>query len=352
MNNRFACLKYAALALLLAAVLAAALFAAANRTKQIYLYGEVHSAEIMLEKEFQLWDSYYHKAGMRDLFIEMPYYTAEFLNLWMQSDNDDILNQLFKDLEGTAAYFEATEKFYRKIKESCPETVFHGTDVGHQYASTGKRFLEYLQSEGLEGSESYALAQQAIEQGRYYYEYSDDLYRENTMTENFIREFDSLGGASVMGIYGSAHTGLEALDHTNSIPCMANQLKEHYGAIVHAENLRSLVLDMPPVKTGKISVNHKEYDAISFGKINTSSFSSEYLYREFWRLEHAYDDFKHSPCTGDVLPYSNYPMAVEEGQVFVIEYTKADHSTVRKYYRSDGNTWENALITQEFAIEE
>ena len=34
------------------------------------------------------------------------------------------------------------------------------------------------------------------------------------MVENFTREFDKLSGESIMGIYGAAHTGLEAMDYT------------------------------------------------------------------------------------------------------------------------------------------
>lgn len=39
----------------------------------------------------------------------------------------------------------------------------------------------------------------------------------------------------------------------------------------------------------------------------------------------------------DVLPYNNYPMLIETGQVFIIDYTKKDGSIERMYYRSDGN---------------
>ena len=36
---------------------------------------------------------------------------------------------------------------------------------------------------------------------------SDDIYRENKMTENFIRAFDALDGKKIMGIYGASHRG-------------------------------------------------------------------------------------------------------------------------------------------------
>ncbi len=318
---------------------------------QIFLYGEEHGVESILEKELQLWKEYYHEEGMRHLFVELPYYTAEFLNLWMQSESDEILNELYQDWNGAAIHSEEVKKFYQEIKASCPETVFHGTDVGHQYNTTGKRYLEYLKANGEEKSERYRLAQEAIEQGKYYYVNADSIYRENIMTENFRREFDKLNGEDVMGIYGLAHTNLEAMDYlTHTVPCMANQLKEHYGALIHSEDLTLIARDIEPIKVEKMQIGDKVYEASYFGKVDLSAFSIEYKYREFWRLENAYDDFKNQATTGNVLPYNNYPMIVEEGQVFVIDYTKADDSVFRQYYRSDGNTWEGFPTTEEFEM--
>lgn len=110
----------------------------------IYLYGEQHGVAKIYNKEFELWYEYYHDKNMRHLFIEMPYYTAEFLNLWMQSDDDNIFEEIYMDWEGTATYNPYVKDFYKRIKDECPETVFHGTDEGHQYDSTGKRFLKNL----------------------------------------------------------------------------------------------------------------------------------------------------------------------------------------------------------------
>ena len=313
----------------------------------IYLYGEEHASEVILEEEFELWNTYYHDNGMRDLFIELPYYSAEFLNLWMKSDNDDILEQLYRDWEGTAIHSQVVLDFYKQIKSECPETVFHGTDVGHQYQSTGERYLAYLQETGQSSSsEQYQLA---IEQGQHYYQYSDDVYRENTMTENFIREFDRLNGVDVMGIYGAAHIGIDALDYTtNTIPCMANQLHERYGDAVHAEDL-TLVHDAYTVDT--VQIGEKEYSASYFGKTDLSAILPDYQCREFWRLENAYDDFKDCPTTGNVLPYDNYPMEIDVGQIFMIKYTKADGSVITEYHRSDGHAWRGELATEEFSIE-
>lgn len=212
-------------------------FTATQSLRYIYLYGEEHGIEEILDKEFELWCDYYNNHNMRHLFIELSYFTAEFLNIWMQSDNDDILDNIYHDWKDTAAHNPHVLEFYKNIKDKCPETIFHGTDVGHQFYSTGKRFLEYLETNDLKNSEVYTLAQEAIEQGRYYYDYEDDIYRENKMTENFIREFDKLDNESIMGIYGAAHTGLDAKDFTNSVPCMAAQLKKTYNDIIRSQDL-------------------------------------------------------------------------------------------------------------------
>jgi len=204
---------------------------------QIFLYGEKHGVDEVIEREFEIWHDHYHNDGMRHLFLELPYYTAEFLNIWMQENNDDILDALYKDWDGTASHVPTIKNFYIKIKAECPETIFHGTDLGHQFFSTGERFLAYLEQNDLQDSRQYLIAQEVIEQGQHFYESSDDVYRENKMTENFIREFDSLDGEKVMGIYGASHTGLNNLDYTRKVPCMANQLKQYYGDIIYSENL-------------------------------------------------------------------------------------------------------------------
>lgn len=320
-------------------------------TGKIYLYGEQHGVEKILEKELELWNNNYNTQNMRHLFVEYPYYTAEFLNLWMQSDSDDILDELYKDWEGTASYNPYIKEFYKKIKSECPETIFHGTDVGHQYNTTGQRFLKYLEENNLQGTEMYLLTQDAIEQGNYYYKHSDDAYRENKMVENFIRECDRLGCEDIMGIYGGAHTDFDAMGYmTDSVPCMANQLKKYYGDSIYSEDLSWLVKDIEPIRVDEFTINHKNYKAYYFGKQDLTGFK-DYTYREFWRLENAYGDFQYKKKTGDVLPYDNYPMLVETKQVYVIDVTKKDGSVNRIYYRSDGYVWNGLETTEEFTID-
>ncbi|WP_187355518.1 hypothetical protein ['Paenibacillus yunnanensis' Narsing Rao et al. 2020] len=309
----------------------------------IYLYGEAHGVSKILDKEYELWSDYYHNEGMRHLFVELPYFTAEYLNLWMQSDNDDILEEIYEDWEGTLSQNPYIKAFYKKIKSECPETIFHGTDVGHQHDTTGSRFLSYLGTHDLTESEEYTLTKESINQGRYFYIKDDGVYRENKMTENFIREFEKLAGESVMGIYGSAHTALDGLDYdTQSIPCMANQLKEHYGDNLYSEDLSWMIKDIEPSRVDSITLQGKEYPASYFGKQDLTGFK-DYAYREFWRLEGAYEDVKELPLVDNFLPYSEYPMLIDTGQVFMLSYTRIDGSVEREYHLSNGKVWEEGM---------
>ena len=182
-------------------------------TSQIYLYGEEHSQQRILDEELEIWGGYYAR-GMRDLFVEFPYFDAQFLNLWMKADDDELLNLQFQDWQGTQGGTEVMKNFLKQIKERYPETVFHGTDVGHTWKSTGARYLAYLEANGQNDTAEYQRVLENIEQGKTYYATrqtdSDaaDAYRENKMVENFERSYQELEAerrADIMGIYGAAH---------------------------------------------------------------------------------------------------------------------------------------------------
>ena len=208
-----------------------------NENTTIMLYGEVHGEEVYYDAEFSLWKKYYDD-GWRNLFVELPYYSAEFLNLCMKEDSDEIIDELYADIQGTPGGNEYFLKFFYRIKTECPETIFHGTDVGHQFETTGSRYLAYLTQQGLTDSENYRLAQECIRQGKeYYYKDATDRdgaseVREAYMTSNFIAAYERCGG-KVMGIYGSYHTELFNPQR------MAGQLREIYGDDISSVNLGS-----------------------------------------------------------------------------------------------------------------
>ncbi len=285
--------------------------------------------------------------------MELPYYSAQYLNQWMQAENDEILLELFADWEGTASYTEDCLVFLRTIKETCPETVFHGFDVGHQYNITGQRFLSELEAAGKTDSEEYRLALDNAEQGAYYYSTASSSispYREMKMTENFIREYERLNGEAIMGICGSAHIQESLQTEHGPMDSMGFRLKEHYGDALQTEDLSELAKDIPPIRTEPLTAAGKEYEASFFGTQDLTGFLPGYISRDFWRLENAYEDFMKFSKTGQVLPYSNYPMLVETGQVFLVDYTKTDGSAEQHYYRSDGGMWNGEACTEELLV--
>lgn len=91
---------------------------------QIYLYGEQHGVDKIIEKEFELWVDYYHNENMRHLFMEKSYYTAEFLNIWMRADNDEILDAVYNDWKGSPAYNPSIKEFYKLIDKSVLRQFF------------------------------------------------------------------------------------------------------------------------------------------------------------------------------------------------------------------------------------
>lgn len=205
----------------------------------IYLYGETHGVPAILDKELELWQDYYAQ-GVRHLFVEQPWYTAEFLNLWMQAEDDTLLDAVYDDWAGTLSHNPDIKAFYQAIKETCPETVFHGIDVGHQSDTTGARYLETLRDAGEENSAAYRAAEACIRQGEAYYGNmgpEGEAYRENTMYENFRAAYEEVEGAPVMAICGSMHTDPDAVEPDSGVPTMAAQLAAAYGDALHTAAL-------------------------------------------------------------------------------------------------------------------
>ena len=311
---------------------------------QIFLIGEDHGLESYYQKEFEIWSIYYNEYGLRDLFREEAYYTSEYLNLWMHADNDDILNELSQDWGGMSAAVQVELDFLKRVKAECPETVFHGTDVGHQFNSTGDRFLDYLTSTGQTDSESYRLTQECMEQGRIFYgdlsdgQDDDWAYRENRMVENFIRELEKTDGAGVMGIYGAAHTYMAADVNYGSqkVPSMARQLRDLFAGFYTDDPYTGEPAQGD--QTEPITIGEKTYTARYLGKAELGENFPEYQYREFWLLEDPSADFRDKPRHSDqydALPCDNYPGSITPGQVFVIDYTRTDGSVERVFQRYD-----------------
>lgn len=351
MNNT---MKRAGAALLAAVLLSGAVFVNSlwegpllpEGTGQTYLYGELHFSEAIHAREFELWSECYHQRGMRHLFLELSYFDAQWLNLWMQADSDELLDEYIQDIVELRQAansplppeaYELEREFYKRIKEDCPDTVFHGTDVGHGQWSFGERYLKYLEDARQVDTEPYRLTKENMEQGKYFYESvpgGNHTYREEKMVENFIRERDKLGNADIMGIYGAGHVepGGLTIWAKEYGPNMASRLLERYGEDVHCEEVRDSV---EPLGTETMTLAGKDYTAQCFGKCYIPTPSGD-AYMEYWRLEDAYEDFRYAQPTFEFV-YADryYPMAVEAGQIFVVD--QAWEGTVeRSYYRCTG----------------
>lgn len=316
----------------------------------IYLYGEYHGEEIILNRELELWGEYYDE-GMRHLFIELPFYTAEYLNVWMQETGDETFDLLYKAWEGTQTHNDYVRAFYKGIKDNYPETIFHGTDVGHQYHSTGISYLDYLRRQGLEDSEAYLRTKAVIKQGKNYYSDNDDAYRENMMVENFVYAFDQLNGESIMGIYGGAHTGIDEMSYYGGVESMANQLNDIYPSLITSTDLSVLLKLTEPLRIESLTIEGQVYEAAYLGMDDMSGFK-DYKTREFWRIENAYEDFKDHVLVNNVLPYEQYPVVVKSNEIFAVKMTKTDGSEIFYYYVANDVEYNGKSATQEFEVQE
>ncbi len=106
-----------------------------------------------------------------------------------------------------------------------------------------------------------------------------------------------------------------------------------------------------PLSTEEMTISGKEYTASYFGEEDISSFSEAYQSRRFWRIEDSFNDFKGCKESGDTLPYSNYPTAVSEGDVFLIEYIRRDYGSERMYYRAEGDFFKGSPTATGFIID-
>lgn len=218
---------------------------------RIYLYGETHGIQLIMQKEIELWEDYYTNQNFRHLFMEIGYCDAQLLNLWMESGDEDFLNVISENIASTVNNGEERAKlnkwFYNEIKSRCPETIFHGTDIQHQW-KTAEWYQKYLENLNQQDSQEYKMAAKSIEAcEQYYYDIdkTDDKFREEYMIERFKQEFDELSSLTkIMGIYGAQHTRFDGKSLNSDISNMATQLREYYynreGNIIYTEDISKL----------------------------------------------------------------------------------------------------------------
>jgi len=319
-------------------------------TGRIFLFGEQHASGSTKERQLEIWSEFYHNYGMRHLFIETPYFSAQLLNMWMQIDGDDtILYKWFENLHGTMSDNPYTMAFYRYIKENLPETVFHGTDVGHQSDTTGQLFLQHLIDNNLQDTESYRLTHENIAQFRHFIEQnrSHAVRTSHYKPRNFIREFDRLGNQDIMAIHGRGHVHIGNFGSYSDAPTMATILRERYGDALQIFDMLNYALLQEPYHVETMIVGGVEFEASFFGKCDARF--SNIIGREFWRLENAYEHLRYNRLMGATFRFDNFPMPVETGQVFVIDFHRDNGTIDRWFYRSsEGVYWNGRPAAQRF----
>ena len=285
-----------------------------------YLYGEEHANAVLLIEELNLWEKYYNEQGMRHLFVELPYYGAALLNLWMAENDDTLLDEFSDFFHFSGAGTQVTHTFYQLIKERCPETIFHGTDIGHRYDTVGEWYLEYLKNNNLTETEEYRLTINNIEQGKYYSRdgfLHDSSYREKMMAYNFARELASLDGADVMGIYGAAHIDDRSSEEQTDLTMIQKLLNEYQIDIV-SEDLRNRLTDRKGIIYPVVLLPDGKYTGEYCGERIVVEAESVAAY-SFWRVKNEGISIDYHEIEGMQLSGEDYPMAVTPGEVYYVQ---------------------------------
>jgi hypothetical protein len=315
-----------------------------NETGKIYLYGEFHGQKKVLDEELELWQNYYHEEGMRHLFLEDPYFKAQLLNIWMQEDSDEILEEII----GSNFDLDAVHNFFRAIKETCPDTVFHGVDVsGYKSTHAGYVYRDYLEANNLSDSELYKLNEKAIEDVIHYTKTSDGAFREQRMYENFIREFNQLN-ESVMAIFGNGHISYdqvttEGLTYTS----LAKLLSDHFDDRVLRTDLSyALLTDLlkEAISYDEMTIGDKTYQVAFYGR-NEFTGSDMILSYDYYRVIDAFEDFKDNHQLDTVIYPYHYPMKLSDQEVYLTVAHLKDQTTMNYYAITNGFYEKGHLIS-------
>ena len=107
---------------------------------------------------------------------------------------------------------------------------------------------------------------------------------------------------------------------------------------------------MEPIRTDRVTVRGKEYEAAYYGEEDISGLPAS-LTREFWRLLDVGQDFAGAERGNDVLPYNNYPpIRIWPGDVFKIVYHRKDGTTEETYYIADELIWEGMRCARQIVV--
>lgn len=229
--------KRAVPALLLALATACLLLAAGRRAEarlgtsgQLFLYGGYYDGPEAFQAELETWSRLYHRSGVRHLFVEHTFGTAEYLNQWMKAEDDDILDRLYQDWLSQGAFamtgldqpynregrrpeglLDSYVEMLRQLKAQCPETVFHGVGLTRfrEKNSPDRRYLNELHQDVMMdeklNKKLYQRVKTSISECEALMGRQHRQRRETCMARFLGQDFDRLGGLSAAGFFGWDH---------------------------------------------------------------------------------------------------------------------------------------------------
>ena len=287
-----------------------------KKEREITIYGEIHAEKEIYDREIEIIDEFYKKGG-RTLFLEGGYCQGEILNTWMESDNDEGLDLIFKTYEGTPLSSEVYYDYYKTIKEKFPEIRFIGTDIEHVYGNKEKieMFENYFFKNiypDLDDDEK-ALADKSIAQGKECYECPspDDMLsmRELMMGANMI---DAIQRTSedIIGFYGNAHVFGSFKEKI-----MIEQVREKFPWVERIDLTRDY--EAPILETKEIEVAGIKYevDFLSEESLGESVSYGSVKSLELYRLKNP-ASLKSYDKSGKLRSY--FPFKINNGDIFIL----------------------------------
>ena len=127
------------------------------------------------------------------------------------------------------------------------------------------------------------------------------------------------------------------------------ELEKEYIKILETVDTKPQPFKLSEDNTKSFTFLGKNYEAEYCGMQDLTGFK-DYSCRKYWRLKDAYQDVSMYNAF-DYLPYNNYPVQVNKGDVFRIEYLKTDGSGYIEYLRADGDEYYGEATTKGFYTE-
>lgn len=116
--------------------------------KEIFLIGENHGVKANVELKMKFLKYFKEKTNFKYYLCELPYSMTYFLNIYLETGNENILKDIYQPLKGTDAWNRDEYKFWKNLYEfnkSLSENnkiIAIGIDIEHQLKNAFK-FLKY-----------------------------------------------------------------------------------------------------------------------------------------------------------------------------------------------------------------